>query len=417
MKILKYLLFLLLLSLATIFTFTATQAGVFEFSKSKIINAKRTVIYQYVSNFSNWPTFFIDDVKLANNVVANKSEYEWKDDTYEGEVSMLKLVSNDLIKQKMILNHDLLDVQWTFKDTLGGTKVTVNAKGRSGFYSKLKAFFKFDFLNSSQNLFEKSLDNLNEAMDSELSTFELKGNEIVLKPELYYIAQTFTSASDKLLTNYNIVIPKLYLFCKENNIQTVGKPFIIHHSHDKTTNVSKISIGIGINSQIFVSAGSDINTGVLKETEAIQNTLKGHVSHINKAVESIYQYAIENKLKTDKSIAFIEQYEVSKNETGLPSKWLTNIYVPFEFQIALKTQMNTTVKKQIRKDSTISNLSNQITPKPIIKKTIVVPTEIILPKTNKVLPKSEFKKKQQQNSTQPKIEENKTVDELNKVDE
>ena len=57
MQILKYLFLLLLLSLVATTIFVATQKGEFQLERSKIINAPKTAVFNYVNDYQNWPNF------------------------------------------------------------------------------------------------------------------------------------------------------------------------------------------------------------------------------------------------------------------------------------------------------------------------------------------------------------------------
>jgi hypothetical protein len=62
-----------------------------------------------------------------------------------------------------------------------------------------------------------------------------------------------------------------------------GSPFIIYHTYDTASGLAKISIALAIQSEISLSAGSDINSGKLENYEAVKVTLTGDYSIPKKA--------------------------------------------------------------------------------------------------------------------------------------
>jgi hypothetical protein len=90
-------------------------------------------------------------------------------------------------------------------------------------------------------MYERSLNNLDKNLDYEIKTFSVK-NGLITKPQLFYVAQSFTSEISKINKNFKIVSPKITAFCNDNNISISGKPFIIYHTYDTVLGLAKISI-------------------------------------------------------------------------------------------------------------------------------------------------------------------------------
>jgi len=335
MRILKYIFLLLLLSLVALSIFIATQKGDFLVERSKIINSPKASVYNYVNDYRNWSDFGSwtsedPDAKInyPQNTIGKGASYSWEGKDGKGEMRTIAAKENDSIAQTMEFEGTSSRVSWHFKDTIGGTKVTWRSKGKMSFFFKI-----YSALNGGTDriigaIYEKSLTNLDKALDFEINTFSTIDNGIVQKPVMNYIGQTFASKLDKVNRNFKIVIPKLDTFCKENNITVSGKPFILYHTYDIVKGVTKITIGIGIRDAIFLSAGSDIVAGKLDAFESVKTTLMGDYSHLKTARTKTTNYLNQNKLAPNPVFSHLEIYATTKNDIKNPSKWVTEIYVP-----------------------------------------------------------------------------------------
>ncbi|SDW32177.1 SRPBCC family protein [Flavobacterium degerlachei] len=335
MRILKYIFLLLLLSLVALSIFMATQKGDFNVERSKFINSAKPVVYNYVNDYKNWEDFGSwttedPEIKISypQKTIGPGASYSWEGKEGEGQMRTLFVKENDSISQKMNFNGTEAKVSWRFKDTIGGTKVTWRSAGKMSFMFKIYAALNGGVDKVIGTMYEKSLANLDKALDYEINTFSIEVDGLVKKPQLFYLSQTFTSEIAKINKNFKVVIPKIEAFCQENNVQINGKPFVIYHTYDLTSGLAKISICLPIKSEIFTSAGSDILSGKLEAFEAVKTTMVGDISHNKKGYDKTIEYMSKNQLTINPVFSHIEIYSTSKVDIKSPSKWVTEIYVP-----------------------------------------------------------------------------------------
>jgi effector-binding domain-containing protein len=228
----------------------------------------------------------------------------------------------------MNFDGDISEVNWKFKDTVGGTKVTWSTKGKMDFFFKIYTALDGGIDKVIGRMYEKSLVNLDKNLDYEIKTFSIKNDGLLTKPQFFYVAQSFTSEISKINKNYKIVVPKISAFCIDNNISISGNPFIIYHSYDTVLGLANISIAIPIQSEIFLTAGSDINSGKIVAFEAVKTTLTGDYSHTKTAYNTAVAFLNQKQLRRDPNYAFIAMYTKGKSDVRNPSKWVTEIYIP-----------------------------------------------------------------------------------------
>lgn len=348
MKILKYLFLFALLTLVALTVFVATQKGIFSIERSKVINSPRNTVYNYVNDFRNYEDFeswSLEDATIktyfSNKTTGNGASYSWEGVEGKGSAITVKTKEGESIEQKMKFDGTEADVNWTFKDTLGGkTIVTWKAKGTMSFLFKVYTALNGGSDNVIGTIYEKSLANIDKNLDFETKTFTVKVNGVVKKTETPYIKQTFTSEINKVNKNARVVIPKLIHFSQTNGLHTSGKPFIIYHTYDTTTGLAKISICLPINKEISISAGSDILAGKLNGFEAVKTTLTGDYSHTDEAIAKTRAFINNQKIVPESGWSHLEILTVSKLDVKSPSKLITEIYFPTkakEVPVAVET--------------------------------------------------------------------------------
>lgn len=337
MQILKYLFLLLLLSLVATTIFVATQKGEFQLERSKIINAPKSAVFNYVNDYQNWPNFnswMLDDENLKMTYPAitfgKAASCSWTGADGTGDIQTTSIKNNESITQKLNNNGTESEVFWYFKDTVGGTKVTWKTKGNLSFELKMYATLKGGVERNIGSVYEKSLKNLDKVLDYETNTFNIKVIGEVTKTATFYLSQSFSSKVSNITKNSKIVFSKINEYCDKNGIEVYGKPFIIYHNYDATKEIAKLTFCIPVKSEIITTSDATIVPGKLSSFPAIKTTLKGDYSHLSKALEQTNVYFNTKAIPRDTKFSHIEVYSIGKNESSQPSKWVTYIYVPLQ---------------------------------------------------------------------------------------
>lgn len=335
MKILKYIFLLLLLSFISFSVYISTQKGIFSIEKSILIHTSKTNLFNYVNDYQNWEdfmTFMVEDANIklhySKTTIGKGSKLIWEGPEANGTIQTLSIKENDSITQKMDLDGSKFNIAWIFKDSIGGTKVTLKSYGEMSFTYKI-----YSALNGGTNriiggLFERSLLNLDRILDFEINTYNIKVNGLVQKTSTPYLKQSFTCPISSVIKNTRIVFPKIIAFCEQNNIELNGKPFVIYHTYDEKSGLANISLCVPIKEGIITSDGSDILSGKLDSFQAVKTTLNGDYSHINKALTKSKSFINQKGTTLDPKFSHLEVYSISKLEIKNPSRWKTEIYVP-----------------------------------------------------------------------------------------
>ena len=379
MRILKYIFLLILLVFIASSVFIATQKGEYKVTRSRVVDVSNAIAFDYVSDFANWPQWMIfEDGKVNYSFPTYSGEktnsFKWDGSQSTGEVYTISKSATDSIKQKMIYDGSPSEVTWTFKDTVGGTKITVISQGKMNFMSKFRALRNGNADKFVGAFYENSLANLDKTLKHELKTFKIEVQGIVVKAAKYYIQQTIISKDSKVINNSRIMRAKLEAFAKENSIVADGQPFILYHYSDPLKNTTKFSVCYPVKNEIFISEGSDMSSSHYDSFRAVKTTLTGNYTHLVDAWQKTTAYVNENKLIQKTSLPRLELYKIGKEKFSSPTQWVTELYMPIEDgAISTETTEPSTYNPTYQSVTPSNAAAPQIQSQPAKK--VVVPTQ------------------------------------------
>jgi effector-binding domain-containing protein len=367
MRILKYIALLVFLFIIGLSVFVSTQKGDYDVTVSKVINNPRGIVFNYINDYKNWETF-CSWIKEDNSykftypglTMGQGGSSSWTSSSSDGNIKTIAAKENESIFQKMKNNDEVSEVYWTFKDTLGATKVTWRNKGKLDFKSKVKAFFSGGITSVVGSIYEKSLENLNTTLDYEINTYSIKINGITTLPGGYYLKQYLHCKQKETERNVSILVSRMEYFFDKNKISASGKPFIIYHKYDRANNEVAFSVCMPVRDSINVMSGSDIQSGKTASYTSLKTTLVGDYSHKQKAWKKALDFVAKNHLERNRSGQIIEVHKVGRKDVKNPSKWVTEVYIPvYPKAIEVKedgaTQESVTADKPSEKETAADN--------------------------------------------------------------
>ncbi|MGC4039859.1 MAG: GyrI-like domain-containing protein [Flavobacterium sp.] len=335
MRILKYIFLLILLALIGITVYVATQNGHFEVSRSSIVKTPRAMVFDYMNDYKNWETFGSWMQKDSNlkfsygaKTIGSGARSTWNNGSDSGDIRTVFVKENDSIVQKANYNGTTATVSLKFRDTVGGTKITVYTKGKMDLMTKISTFFKGGITSILTDNFEKSLRNLDKTLHYEMKTYSIKINGVVQRPSGYCLKQTVSCHIKSVPKNISIMMGRMVHFSQKNKIQTSGKPFVSYDRYDVANDFATISVCIPLKEQAFISSGSDITSGETIAFTCLKTTLTGDYSHSKEAWAKAQKYIADNGYKQNFAGSYTETYVKTIDDVKQPSKWVTEIYIP-----------------------------------------------------------------------------------------
>lgn len=337
MRIIKYIFLLLLLAIIGITVYVATQKGDFVIEQSTVIKVPREIVFNYVNDYRNWEEWGAwkeDDASMKftypDNTVGQGGSYSWKSNDGDGEMKTIFVKQNDSIAQKITSDSNQYLSSITFKDTVGGTKVTWRSKGSIDFMSKVYATFSGGVNKMMNTMYERSLNNLKQVITKEINTFNVTVEGITQKPATFYVRQTATAKLKDMQSTLNPMLQKMITFFKNNAMAMNGKPFVIYESIDTQAGTITFSVGGPLREEIFLAAGSDISVARLEAFSALKTTLTGDYSHRDEAIAKAKTHLSKNNIQQNTALKYMDVYIKNAADVKNPSKWVTEILIPVQ---------------------------------------------------------------------------------------
>ncbi|MDN3666445.1 GyrI-like domain-containing protein [Algibacter miyuki] len=337
MKTFKYILFLLLISIIGTAIYIAVQPNEFSFSKSRIIAAPTSIIFNEVNDYKNWTEFspWLEQEPTATLTYLDPSSgvnsgYTWHGDLLgQGSMTTLNVIENKNISQKLnfITPYESeADVEWTFESQNEGTKVTWIMSGKQDFMTKMYTAFNGPMEDMVGPDFERGLFKLDSVTVASMKKYSIKNTGITTHGGGYYLYNTASCKISELPVQIQKTLPKLGQYAAKNQIQIAGSPFIIYHNWDDENNAVMFSYCIPTTEKI-VSEESDVLTGQLQPFRAVKTVLTGNYSNLKEAWEKAMSYIPENGLNVLEGGTTLEIYRNDPAKTPNPADWITEIYI------------------------------------------------------------------------------------------
>ncbi|MFD1095177.1 SRPBCC family protein [Salegentibacter chungangensis] len=341
MKILKYLLFLILIIIIAGSIYVATKDGEFQVEQTKVIEAPREMVYNEVNNYKNWenwePWSQESEDMVVNYFEKTKGEgagYMWKsEDMGDGQIRTTEATPfskiNQIISFDTPFGETSSQVYWEFEEAENGTKVTWGMKGEQSFTEKL--IFSFQDQSISEMMlpmFDKGLENMETVILNKMKEYNISVDGIIQHGGGYYMYTTTASKMSQVDERMQKMIADVSSYMEQNNIEKTGNPFVLYNEWNDEKGTAIFSAGIFTSSEVITPAESMILNDYLPNQKVVKTTLKGDYKNLKEAWDKTYAYILENGLEVNSEANPFEVYLTSPEHISNPAKWVTHIYVP-----------------------------------------------------------------------------------------
>ncbi|WP_299099445.1 SRPBCC family protein [uncultured Winogradskyella sp.] len=342
MKAVKYILFLLLILVIGLSIYIAVQPNSFEVTRSKIIKAPPSVVYDNVIDFKNWEPWnsWKEEnpeliMTLDENTKGVGGSYTWEDEDGIGVMKTIKATPNTSITQEMQFGEfPKSDVSWDFNPTKdGATEVTWTISGKDlPFVFKMFSTFMGGMEKQIGPHYERGLTLLDSVIQKEMKVYSIKTEGVTQHSGGYYLYNTMSCKFSDFEKNMTAMLPKVGAYAMTHNVTMAGPPFILYHKWDEANDAVIFSCCIPTNSKV-VTTEDDILTGQLDSFRAVKTVLTGNYSNLREAWETTMKYISANDLVMVEGGAMLETYLNDPMSELNPAKWVTEIYVEVEDKI------------------------------------------------------------------------------------
>lgn len=336
MKIIKYVLFLLLILVIGLSIYIAVQPNSFEVTRTKTINAPQSVVYNNVIDFKNWKSWssWVEEkpetvITLAEKTKGIGGSYQWQDEDGVGSMTTTNTKPSTSITQEMKFGEfPKSNVNWFFKpNNDGSTEVTWTITGKDlPFGFKMFSAFMGGMEKQIGPHFERGLTLLDSVVQTEMKVYSINIEGVTQHSGGYYLYNTTSCKFSDFKQKMATMLPKVGGYAMTHNVTMAGPPFILYHKWDEENDAVIFSCCVPTNSKI-ISDEAEILTGKLESFSAVKTVLKGNYANLKEAWKTTMKYITDNNLEMVESGLMLETYLTDPMSQPNPAKWVTEIYV------------------------------------------------------------------------------------------
>ncbi len=336
MKILKYILFLLLILVIGFSIYIAVQPNSYDVTRTKTINAPQSVVYNNVIDFKNWESWssWVEEKPETVITLSEKTEgiggsYAWEDEDGIGTMKTIDTKPNSSISQEMQFgDFPKSDVTWNLKSNEdGSTEVTWDITGKDlPFKFKMFSALMGGMEKQIGPHFERGLTMLDSVLQTEMKVYSINVEGVTQHSGGYYLYNTTSCKFSEFEKNMKEMLPQVGAYAITHNVTMAGPPFILYHKWDEENDAMIFSCCVPTNSKI-ISNEPGILTGQLKSFRTVKTVLTGNYDNLKEAWDTTMKYISDNNLEMIEAGPMLETYLTDPMSQPNPAKWVTEIYV------------------------------------------------------------------------------------------
>lgn len=342
MKIIKYLLFLLLIAIIAGSIYVATKDGDYKIEESRVINAPTPLLFNEVNDFSTWSNWSPwrneeeTSVSLSQETRGEGAEMTWESsDMRDGTITTREVIPYNTIEQNLDLDIRLgesnSEIYWNFEPAENGTRVTWGIQGTQSFKEKLAFIIQDqDLTGIFEPKLKEGLAGLEREVIRQMEIYSINVDGVTQHAGGYYMYTTTATRMNEVTQKAAEMIQQVSLYMEENNISINGKPFVLYNQRDEENGTTIFSAAVPTSNQMITPAGSPVLAGHLPPQRAVKTTLRGNRKNALEAWEATYSYINENGLQVAAQGSPFEVYITNPAEVENPARLVTEIYIPIE---------------------------------------------------------------------------------------
>ncbi|QAA80978.1 AraC family transcriptional regulator [Aequorivita sp. H23M31] len=341
MKILKYLLFLILLIIIGSAIYFGTKDGDYAVSDSIVVAAPAEVVFDKVNDFKNWEgwmPFKQKDPSLTFKY-AEKSSGEGASMSWEGKnsgsITTTKVIPYKEIQQDLTFKSAAgkrnAKMIWLFETIGDSTKVTWETNGKHTLMEKAYMSIKgSDFVSRIHTLNNLGLAAMASEVVTDMKKYNINVDGVTQYGGGYYMYTTSVAKKQEVLEKSAPMIELVKDFVSKNNLSSSGAPFILYNEADKMNNTVIFSTGIPISERVITPENSPVVCGFMEPVTALKITLKGNYENMPEALQKGMEDIRQNDLQVDPERKIFEIYSTDTSQEPNPAKWVSEIYIPIQ---------------------------------------------------------------------------------------
>ena len=334
MKILKYIVFFILIVVIGGSLYVATLNGNFDIKESRTIKAPVEVVFNTVNDYKNWqnwgPWYELDSTIVASfpeNTSGVGASYSWTGKEGQGYIKTDSVIPNKRIVQEIDFGTSSKPtVYWNFEKTGDSTLVTWGMRGTNSFGEKLYWLFNDGIEKNMLPMYNRGLELLNKYIVKEMAKHTIEDKGPVDFGGGFYLYLTTSCKIDEIGEKMRTMFPVISQYMAENSIENAGKPFTIVHKWDEENKAVMFSTCIPVKDRVITTG--DVLTGYINPEKTYKTILKGNYSYLKQTWETAYNNIGKQGFTPVPNGEPFEVYAVGPEDSANPADWVTEIYIP-----------------------------------------------------------------------------------------
>lgn len=339
MKILKYLVFLILLLVIGGAIYFGTKDGSYVVQESITIPSPPEVVFDKVNDYKsweNWVTWKQEDPNITFNY-AEKTSGEGASFSWEGKnsgsITTVKVIPNKEILQEVSFESPTgkreAEMSWNFEAEGDSTKVKWETRGQHSLMDKIYySINDSDFAAKIQKLNEEALKNISEEVVADMKKYTINVDGVTQYGGGYYMYTTSVAKQQEVDAKSASMMDLVQNFVSRNSLNVSGDPFILYNETDKVNNTVIFSTCLPVKERVITPKGSPVVCGFMDPVSTVKVSLKGNYKHLPEALLKGKNYIEKNRRQIDTGRKIFEVYVIDSKEEPNPANWLTEVYIP-----------------------------------------------------------------------------------------
>lgn len=340
MKLLKYVIYLILLLGIGGAILISTDEGVYTTSEVKTVSAPQEMVYDALKNWENWENWHKRWTEDPTTSLHNESKVlEWASNNEMYEKGRIEFTKNipyktlefdaEIQTSSGIMNqHNKIGLK---ENKNKETSVNWESEVTLSFWQKVSARLgKGDkYINSETDLFISSLNALDSILNDKMNEHNSEIVGLTELPERNYIHTATASNKANFISTATQKINELYDYTEKYGIPIKGVPEIIIHKRENNNRNFLFSVALPLPDEYELDLDNpEMVIGTFEERPTLKTTLKGNYKFWEETLELGLEYLDKQRLEYSLDDGIIIKWPNFKEQPVNPAEWLTELYIP-----------------------------------------------------------------------------------------
>lgn len=340
MKVIKYLIYLILLLVIGGAILISTDKGKYKVTREIILNAPDKMVYDAFKDWKHWESWhkrWTEDKTTSLDSQNDKLVWASNNQMYEkGEAEFTKKIPYKTLEFDTEIKTNLGTMSQHNKINLNATgelstEVQWESENTLSFWQKVAVRFgKGDkYINSETDLFVSSLFELDMMLVNKMNEHNSEVLGLTVLPKRNYIHTATASTKENFIATARKKIDQLYAYTDEYGIPIKGAPIVIIHKRENNDRNYLFSAALPlIDGYELKLDNPEIVIGEFESQSVLKTILNGNYNYWEATLELGMEYLKVQHLEYSLEEGIILEWTNYKELPVNPAEWITELFIP-----------------------------------------------------------------------------------------